>query len=516
MMDRQRWLMIFAVVVVLAMAIGFRLAGIGWSLPFLFHPDEPNYLRIVLRMMQTGDLNPHVFDYPSLFYYLSLVALVPYYLVGAALGIFHSPLSALGPQIVGLGVASVPFPAVVWLPRFVMALAGILTVLAVFGIVIKRSQSLIVAVVAASILAFSPASIIAAHFFRPDTLAALFALLAVYSATRMLQVPRLRMYLLAGAMSGLAIAAKYNVWPVILSIIVGHIFVPRSQRHFRNLIAAGIACIGATFIASPFVILDLPKALAATGIDIWRYFTLGHAGSEGTPSLVWYLTILLKEEPALTILGTAGFIIGVRRRDRATWISLAFSAVYFAQFAAAIVYTRLALVPLLPLLAVESASAIDFVRSLFFRRPMMRWFATAGVITLLLIQLTQAVRATQIFTLTDVQTVAGQWIVDKLPQGSRIALEGYTPLLSSTDYQVLYVNRMIEHPLEWYMAQGYDYLVLSDAIYGRYDSDPVKYRQEIAAYRPFLEDLPLVQEIQGPYPFKGEAEGTIRVYALQK
>ena len=513
---RRHWLMLTAAIAFLAVAAVFRLAGIGWSLPYLYHPDEPGYITIVLKMLQTGDLNPHWFQFPSLFFYLSLIVLIPYYLLGVASGVFQSPANVLGPHMVGLGVGSLPFPVVIELPRMLMALAGVLTVLAVFSIAFKRSSSLVAAIVAAVLLALSPASILAAHFFRPDTLMALFVLLAVYFATRLPRIPKLSTYLLAGVMAGLAIAAKYNAWPVVLSIIAGHFLTPRSQRQFKFLIAAGFTCIAALFIASPFLVLDFSNALEGASFEARHYYVLGHAGADGVPSLSWYLGVLLREEPALTVLGLTGFMVGMWRRDRAVWITLAFAGVYFVQMVTAIVYTRLALVSLLPLLAVESASTIELLQSRLAQRKTFRILVIAGVTALVVIQLTQAIQTTRIFTDTDVQTVASQWIVDNLPKGSQVALEGYTPLLSAADYQTFYVGRITEHPLDWYRAQGYDYLVLSDAMYGRYNSDPVKYHQEIADYQPFLEDLPLLKEIHGPYPFKGEAEGIIRVYALQK
>jgi hypothetical protein len=46
--------------VVLA-ALLLRLWGIGFGLPYLCHPDKPNYVSIVQNMTKSGDLNPHRF-----------------------------------------------------------------------------------------------------------------------------------------------------------------------------------------------------------------------------------------------------------------------------------------------------------------------------------------------------------------------------------------------------------------------------------------------------------------------
>src|SRR5262249_10078768 len=46
-----------------------RILTISYELPFIFHPDEPENLRVVQNMLQTGTANPHIFLYPSFFYY---------------------------------------------------------------------------------------------------------------------------------------------------------------------------------------------------------------------------------------------------------------------------------------------------------------------------------------------------------------------------------------------------------------------------------------------------------------
>ena len=60
-------------------ALALRLWGITFGLPYLEHPDEPFWIFAVLKMVKTGDPNPHDFIYPSLYYYLNaLIYLVIY------------------------------------------------------------------------------------------------------------------------------------------------------------------------------------------------------------------------------------------------------------------------------------------------------------------------------------------------------------------------------------------------------------------------------------------------------
>ena len=52
-----------AVLAVLAVAAGLRFAGIGFGLPLELRPDEEVFRQAVARMAETGDLNPHRFEY---------------------------------------------------------------------------------------------------------------------------------------------------------------------------------------------------------------------------------------------------------------------------------------------------------------------------------------------------------------------------------------------------------------------------------------------------------------------
>jgi hypothetical protein len=51
--------------VVLVIATGIRLLGIRYGLPYTLHTDEPTIVDRALRILRTGDYNPHFFNYGS-------------------------------------------------------------------------------------------------------------------------------------------------------------------------------------------------------------------------------------------------------------------------------------------------------------------------------------------------------------------------------------------------------------------------------------------------------------------
>jgi len=69
---------LLAMIVVL-LAFGIRAMRSREGLPYLHNYDEPQTAGAALRMMQTGDFNPHFFNYGSLSIYLNLVVDVLHY-----------------------------------------------------------------------------------------------------------------------------------------------------------------------------------------------------------------------------------------------------------------------------------------------------------------------------------------------------------------------------------------------------------------------------------------------------
>lgn len=48
-------------------AFMIRIAGTAFGLPYTHHRDEMATVQKALTMPQTGDYNPHFFDYPTLY-----------------------------------------------------------------------------------------------------------------------------------------------------------------------------------------------------------------------------------------------------------------------------------------------------------------------------------------------------------------------------------------------------------------------------------------------------------------
>ena len=74
----------------LAAAALLRFWTLGHGVPYMLGVDEPDVMDRAVRMVQTGDFNPHFFDYPSLYMYVQAVVVVARFLLGAVRGEWSS------------------------------------------------------------------------------------------------------------------------------------------------------------------------------------------------------------------------------------------------------------------------------------------------------------------------------------------------------------------------------------------------------------------------------------------
>lgn len=63
-----------SVLLLILLLVGFfiRFSGTIFGLPYLHHWDEPAVTTTAIRIMQSGDYNPHFLHWPSLLIYLQV------------------------------------------------------------------------------------------------------------------------------------------------------------------------------------------------------------------------------------------------------------------------------------------------------------------------------------------------------------------------------------------------------------------------------------------------------------
>ena len=73
----------YPIYLILLLAFGLRLNGIQFGLPFLYNPDERDFINPAVNMLATGDLAPFSYGHPGSFVMYCLLVLFALGFAGA-------------------------------------------------------------------------------------------------------------------------------------------------------------------------------------------------------------------------------------------------------------------------------------------------------------------------------------------------------------------------------------------------------------------------------------------------
>lgn len=218
-------------------AAALRLWNIGAGIPNGVGQDEPHIMDRVVRMMKTGDFNPHFFDWPSLTFYLNLVVTVGAFLLGSMRGAWSHLDQVSADQFYLAG-------------RQFTALVGTATVALTFAA--GRRWSIGVGVFAAAFMAVMPNHVRESHYVLTDIPTAFFTTLALVLALRAGERGTRASILLAAVAAGFAASCKYNgamsvVFPLVAVLRMGGAWSFIAGR--LGLVAA--AALGGFLVGTP-------------------------------------------------------------------------------------------------------------------------------------------------------------------------------------------------------------------------------------------------------------------------
>jgi len=493
--DRSRqpeWRFWLILVVVSLLAAVLRFSVIGKGLPYTYYPDEPHYVDIVQRMFLTGDPNPGFFFYPTLFFLLNALAYVPYTAIGYLAGVLNSPSDIQGAQVIVMGVGYTPLPSAFWMGRSLTAVFGVAAV-AMTGVLGRRlTGDWRVGALASLAVAFSPTHAEYSRYMFPHVILTFFLLVTFWAIVRVFQRGSWIDYVLGGIGCGLAASTMYHGGLIGATLIVGHMFKNgwRSWRDVRLFTA--LALTGITFVLlNPFMLLDAGVFFRDSRFIISHYmFASGGTSAAGMGrALEYYLGYSWTVEGPVLLVSTLEFVRGLLRRDRARLLVFGFSVPYFLVISSATARNARTFLPLIPFLALSAAcllwSVIDLAWSA--RKANRLGVVTfVGAVAIVLGTITwpvaRSVQDAQGLATIDSRETARAWIEANLPQGSRIALEAYSPYADPNRFQVQGVVRLSDQNLEWYLSEDVDYLVFSQGMFARFFAEPDLYAAEIARY----------------------------------
>jgi hypothetical protein len=398
-----------------------RVAGTHFCLPIEHcHPDEHYLVGPAMHMVKTGDLNPHLFVYPTLFIYLLMLVYALTFLGGVSAGMWSSPGEIKAPLFLLTG-------------RIAAALLGTGTLGGVY-VAGKRLLDPASAAVGALALAFMPSHVADSHYVATDVPAGFFSVVALCAAARVACEGTRRNYIIAGLLVGFATAAKYNAALVAINLPIAHWLNSRRERFWdANLLRALGWMVLGFLIACPYALFDLPHFLDGVATEIAHY-KREHIGHEGQFNRLFYLQFLASRGfgPVLTGLGIFGLWMLLRRYKRQHLLLLAFPTLYILFIGSYRVRFVRNLMPALPYFALwighGAVEAFRQIRATWAALGRIAaWkLALPGLAAALAIPGFIALDETIALVRPDTRARAREWIETNLPRGTGIYLQSWS------------------------------------------------------------------------------------------
>jgi len=472
---------LYCLIGIIGFGLLIRLWGIKADLPFIYHPDEPVNLNIVHQIIRTPDLNPHFFNYPSLFFYIQSLSSFLYFVLGKIMGIFHSLGDYPSPMILGMGVGIISKPSLIIWSRFITVIFGLLSIILINKVATEFSPQKLSGLLAALFLAISPTNVRLSQTITPDVYVIPFILVTLWSALRIMNKGDQKAYLIGGISTGLAASVKYNGAFIGLIIVGAHlVYWGKDYYKIKFFYYSLILMVLAFLLSTPFSLLDF-QAFWDDFIFEANHYATGHLGMEGG-AFFWYIEYLWKQEGAILILGLTDLLIAFKTKSKNIILIGLFVILYYLFVGRLQVRndrTILLITPLLCLLSADLLSRIWkyrlSIQKTLYRRAILVLFIMIIIVSVA-IPLHTLVRH-RILVSDDYKERARQWLIHNIPPGSKVTLESYSPYLDPGIYQIQYLISMIDKPWIWFRENDQEYLIMSSQMYDRYFREPERFAE---------------------------------------
>lgn len=500
---------------VMLVAAAFSLWGIRKDLPYTPEVDEPTFAFPAARMAASGDLNPGWFGHPG--------STMIYPLAGAY-HLWHATaygghlLSADPRTFAAFESHGAPFYL---LGRLLSVAYALMAVRLVYKIGCRAFNQR-VAVLATAWCALYPLNLAHVQMLRSDAAGLFFATLTLWLCLQVYDRPSRRHLALAGLALGLGVSTRYFLAVLAPVLVVATLLGHRRERSDLGsatlAAASGLLVAGATFLLStPYFLLDF----ATAGKHIMAEARTTHLGADGlTPlgNLVWYLTVAFPSTmgwPQVALAAVGVTLVLVRRRAPQLLL-LGGAAVFLAGVSAQALHWPRWIIQILPVMSLVAADALlsglAVAKSLGLAPIARQGLLVIGVVVASWLPILESTQQNFRHAGYSTRVEAREWMIANLNPGARVAQEWYTAVLAGTGFDVDERPALASHrTLEDYRREGYDYLLVSSSMYGRFQAEPARYPAEVGFYRRLHEELPLVSEFV-PAPLK--AGPVVRVYRL--
>lgn len=505
-----------------------RLWKMGYGLPDLNHVDEGMYVYRALNM-GGGDLNPHNFVHPTLYFYLCFLGDVLFILAARWTGFLKT-----------LGEAWDLYqrdPTIFYvIGRGVSAVFGTLTLPLVYAAGTKLFNRK-VGWVSAFFLTFAYLHAQYSQIAVVDVTLTFFVMLSFLFTVLAYQSGRIRYFMWMGLFVGLSASTKYSG---LTAAIFGPLAVflsawNRGLKPFRELTGKKTLLFFIFFglgftLGTPFWILGFQefKKDLLTFIGFYKVGGTGHLGYEGEWNWFYYLADPLGYGLGLPleIAGWAGLLYLAARISPRNLLMVVFPLCFFLLAGSLEIRAARYIIPMIPFLCLSAGALLFSIVSRcvsFGPSGTRRANLILALLSLIVVfpSLTNLLRYQYLKMVPETRTMAHRWMLENLSKEDKMLHSFWFYLRSApklphserldpTVFRTTLRNRSSLKSLEEYRELGFKYLILDEWHIGTVLNGP-KYkwrpeRQEAAdRYEVFLTELNRSARIRAVFsPYREE------------
>jgi hypothetical protein len=389
---------------ILVVATVLRLWSVKNGLPYAYNLDERAHFVPHAVTMTGGDLNPGYFINPPLLTYL----------LAAYLSVIH-----LG----GVEAWFAKDPTAVFLAaRVVSVLFGVAGVAATYAAG-KAWFGRTVGLVAAAIIAVAFMPVFYSRLALNDGPGVLPCALTLWCAAIVLRTGSKRALLAGGAAVGAAASFKYSDGAVVIALVAAAFLSPALtvKQALKYLVFAGLIAVAFVIVTNPYIFADW--GTFTHDLDRQRKFAsgpplLGQPERNGwvyyVTSSTWAFGVL----PGLLALA-GGITLLVKGKRREAIVLGSLIVLYYLYMGSQSRFYARWMLPLYPALAILAAYALAQIR---------QKAVFGALVALTLIPSTfLVVRNALVLGREDTRTIARDWLVANVPQGTKVAFEPIAP-----------------------------------------------------------------------------------------
>lgn len=467
---------------VILLGAALRIYHIGFGLPYVTHPDEGRYLPTAISMLSHLDFNPKYFENPPFLSYIYTFATCLYFIIWKILSLF----------------LKLPHFKELWendpttfyiLARGINVVFGVGTCLVTYRIA-KKIFNETIGVISCALLSLCFLHIKDSHYAVNDVPSVFFMLLAFKYIVDVWVGDTTKSYILAGMVSGIAVATKYNVGIIVIPFLTAYLL----KQHYKE--AKGrwrffiffIFCLIGFYIGCPWIILDT-KMFFKGFMTTLLYSKQSWLGCSAESSYIQFLKTLLWGYGVVPCLFWAIGSAFLAREKQAFLLLMIFPFTYYILLGASKLYFVRFAIPLIPFLCIASAYGIAHSSDYFSKFKKNR-----VIIFLTLIATLQgfifSVRHNYLIGKIDTRIIARDWVRENIPSGSKILTEGYSPnlkdfVMDGSVKSYIFKEVWTDLPkknIRDYIGEGYEFIVTSDFVRKRYTADKERYPIESNFY----------------------------------